>query len=116
MGTVGVVDKDAPKTFEEAVHKMASQISEVVIRKQKDYGHQNILAWGELGIKVRLSDKIARINNLYIREQQALLEDKSFEAQNESVVDTFTDVAGYAIIALMLKDGTFLLDLEEDQK
>ena len=104
-----------PKTFEEAVRKVVEQIADVVISKQKDYGHQNILSWGDVGIKVRLSDKIARLNNLYRREQQARIEGTDFSAQNESVVDTFTDVAGYAIIALMLDNGTFTLDLQEDQ-
>ena len=32
---------------------------------------------------------------------------------NESIEDTFTDIAGYAIIALMLANDTFLYELKE---
>lgn len=76
----------------------ASEIVHLLRAKQEDYGPDNIMSFGELGVVVRLSDKIARLKNL-------TLNDKS--PKNESVRDTFMDIAGYAIIGLMLQDGTF---------
>ena len=52
------------KSFEEACREVASQIAEIVISKQHDYGHDNILAFKEQGLVVRLWDKVARLKNL----------------------------------------------------
>ena len=38
------------------------------------------------------------------------------EPKNESIEDTFTDVAGYAIIGLMLAEDTFTNELSKDKK
>jgi len=53
-------------------------------------------------VAVRISDKIARFNNLT---------NEGASAQNESLVDTLVDMVGYAVIARMLEDGTFDLPL-----
>ena len=88
-------------TFEEACHEVARNVADLVIRKQHDYGHDNILSFGEFGVLVRLNDKVARLKNL-----------QGMEAKNETVDDTWMDVAGYALIALMLRRGTFTMPLE----
>lgn len=80
-------------------------VVETVISKQHDYGHGNILAYGIQGVCVRLSDKWARIQNL---------EQKGVDAQNESLLDSYLDLVGYCIIAIMLCEGTFELPLEAD--
>ena len=94
-------------SFEEACKKVALHIADVVIAKQHDYGHDNILAFKEQGLVVRLWDKINRLKNLFW---------KNSEPKNESIEDTFTDIAGYAIIGLMLAEGTFTNELEEDKR
>lgn len=71
--------------------------------KQHDYGHGNIMRFGIYGVTVRLSDKVERYKNLAGRE-----------AKNESTHDTLLDIVGYCVIALMLLDGTFELELGED--
>ena len=76
----------------------ALRVAEVVIAKQHDYGHDNILVFKEQGLVVRLWDKISRLKNLVWN---------SNNPKNESIEDTFTDIAGYAIIGLMLAEGTF---------
>ena len=91
-------------SFEEACKKVALQIADVVISKQHDYGHDNILAFKEQGLVVRLWDKINRLKNLLWNNT---------EPKNESIEDTFTDIAGYAIIGLMLAEGTFTNELEK---
>ena len=92
-------------SFEDACRDVASQIAETVISKQHDYGQGNILSFREKGLVVRLSDKVARLKNLLWVTNK--------EPKNESIEDTFTDIAGYAIIGLMLANGTFTSSLTE---
>lgn len=77
-------------------------VLDTVIGKQRDYGHGNILKFGLVGIVVRLSDKIERLKNLRSSGSTAV---------NESIFDTRLDIVGYSMIAMMLIDGTFMLDL-----
>jgi hypothetical protein len=93
--------------FEDACHGIAREIAEVVISKQRDYGHGNILAFGEFGILVRANDKMERMKNL----QRA-----QGEPSNESIDDTWVDLAGYSIIALMLRRGIFTLPLKGEHE
>ena len=92
-------------SFEEACRNSALRVAEIVIAKQHDYGHDNILAFREQGLVVRLWDKINRLKNLFWSCK---------EPKNESLEDTFTDIAGYAIIGLMLAEGSFTNELKED--
>ena len=86
-----------PHTFDDAAAAVAMELVDLLISKQRDYGHGNILAFGELGVLVRANDKIERLKNLLIKKQ---------EPSNESVEDTWRDLANYAIIALMLRRKT----------
>jgi hypothetical protein len=72
--------------------------------KQADYGHNNILAFGLTGVAVRMHDKIARLKNLLNRV-----------ALNEPMLDTWYDLIGYSVIAEMLFQDTFTLNLKENQ-
>tara|TARA_R110002110_G_scaffold44393_3_gene136803 strand:- start:2018 stop:2359 length:342 start_codon:yes stop_codon:yes gene_type:complete len=99
--------KNTPHSFEEACTRVAIQISQVVIDKQHDYGQDNILAFKEQGLVVRLWDKVNRLKNLVWKDT---------EPKNEPITDTFTDIAGYAIIGLMLAEGTFTNKLEKDMR
>ena len=92
-------------SYEEACRKVALEIAEVVIAKLHDYGHDNILAFREQGLIVRLWDKLARLKNLIWVNPD--------NPKNESIEDTFTDIAGYAIIGLMLRNNTFENELQE---
>ena len=69
-------------------------------RKQQDYGSKNISLSGEIGIQVRLQDKVCRLKNL--------LENNSNAPQNESIYDTYQDIANYGIIGDMLKRGEWI--------
>jgi hypothetical protein len=71
-------------------------LATLLAQKQHDYGTGNILAFGEFGIAVRMSDKIARLKNLRGRT-----------AKNESMIDTLMDIIGYTVVAMMLENGTF---------
>ena len=75
--------------------------------KQHDYGHGNILEFGQQGVLVRLWDKIARYDNLMRR---------GVDPENESLIDTLKDIIGYCVIWLMLANNTFMLPLAADMK
>lgn len=85
--------------FEQEVIKVAEDNVSLLLSKHKDYGPLNIAnaPGGPLnGLRVRMHDKMARINHLI---------DSGAEAQNESLYDSFLDLANYAIIAqLVLED------------
>ena len=44
------------QSFDEACRNVALEVAKVVIAKQHDYGHDNILAFKEQGLVVRLWD------------------------------------------------------------
>ena len=97
---------ERPSTFEEACELIALDLSDLVTTKQHDYGKDNILGFGERGLVVRLWDKINRLKNLVWNNTRP---------KNESVEDTLNDIAGYAIIGLMLRKGWFELPMKEDK-
>jgi hypothetical protein len=61
--------------------------------KQQDYGSNNISAFGEFGVLVRLNDKMERLKNL----------NKMPSVKNESIDDTYLDIANYAVIAMLIR-------------
>jgi hypothetical protein len=73
--------------------------------KQHDYGHKNITNFGTIGVAIRICDKIARIENL----------EKTGTIKNESLLDSYLDIIGYAIIAIMLNEDSFQLQLKTQQ-
>lgn len=94
------------KTFNQAIGELAKEVADLVVKKQLDYGKNNILnspVSPEIGVLVRLSDKIARLNNLIGQGK---------EAKNESIDDTWQDIIGYGLIGLMLQRGEFGLNLD----
>lgn len=75
------------------------ELSELLLTKHRDYGPKNIsLAPGGAlnGLRVRMHDKLARINNLI---------DNNTEPKHESLEDSFKDMANYAIIGLLVLRG-----------
>lgn len=73
----------------------------LLLRKHNDYGPLNISRspGGPLnGLRVRMWDKVARINNII---------DKGIDPKNESLRDSFIDLLNYSAIALMVLDGNW---------
>lgn len=94
------VDKEArvpySTQFEDDVRIIYDELMSVLLKKHKDYGPKNIAdaPGGALnGLRVRIHDKTARINNLL---------DSQRKAEYESLEDSFKDLANYAIIALLV--------------
>ena len=68
--------------------------------KQLDYGSSNIALGGEMGIAVRLQDKVSRMRNLLLKQLKG-----DANVNHESLEDTFKDAANYGMIGILLKRG-----------
>lgn len=96
---VETIRKGIDGEFEESVQQKFQNAKSILLQKHKDYGPKNIAQapGGPLnGLRVRMWDKLARINNLV---------DNDVQPENESLKDSFLDLANYAIIAMMVLDG-----------
>jgi len=86
-------------SFEKNVTDTAQNNINLLLKKHLDYGPKNISQspGGPLnGLRVRMHDKMARINHLI---------DSGAEPENESLADSFMDLANYAIIAQLVLAG-----------
>ena len=82
--------------FDNDVAEITSGLFDLLIKKHADYGPKNISQspGGPLnGLRVRMWDKLARINNLV---------ESGATPENESLIDSFRDMANYSIIAIMV--------------
>lgn len=91
------------------------QVLELVVvfnQKQHDYGPGNINAFGEMGVLVRSSDKLARINRLMEKEVERNSEDGSYKEllANKPIEDSWGDLHVYSAIALMVRGGKWPKD------
>lgn len=92
-------DDLGPTDFELDLWEISDALTNLLLKKHKDYGPKNISGspGGPLnGLRVRMWDKMARINHLL---------DNDFNAVNEPLEDSFADLANYSIIALMVMKG-----------
>lgn len=86
-------------SFEVSVGNTFQELLDLLLSKHKDYGPRNIsdAPGGAInGLRVRMHDKLARINNLV---------DNGKEPEHESLEDSFKDMANYAIIGLLVLRG-----------
>jgi hypothetical protein len=88
-----------PLDFSDEVRIVYDELMSLLLSKHKDYGAKNIAdaPGGALnGLRVRMHDKLARINNLV---------DRDINPEHESLEDSFKDMANYAIIGLLVLRG-----------
>lgn len=104
-GNRDFVSPSDPSKVDEAfiadVWRIMDQAGNLLVRKHHDYGPKNIAhsPGGPLnGLRVRMWDKIARINNLL---------DSGVKPSNESLRDSFLDLLNYSAIAMMVLDGVW---------
>jgi len=86
--------------FDDEVRIVYDELMSLLLKKHKDYGPKNIAdaPGGPVnGLRVRIHDKIARINNL--------IDSGSNQPEYESLEDSFKDLANYAIIGLLVLRG-----------
>ena len=87
---------NAESRFVSDVTLIYTELEDLLLSKHKDYGPSNIsnAPGGALnGLRVRMHDKLARINNLV---------DSNASPEHESLEDSFKDMANYAIIGLLV--------------
>lgn len=84
----------ATGSFEDTLDRELTRLRTLLIGKRRDYGPGNLPVFGEYGVLVRTYDKVQRLVNL---------SGIGVTPINESTEDTWLDVAGYAILALMLR-------------
>ena len=82
----------AQGNVQEKFKAIADEIVDMLVRKNEDYGDSNLLRYGLFGICVRLSDKVARLENMVFKAP----------AVDETLEDTLKDIAGYAVNAIRL--------------
>jgi hypothetical protein len=90
--------KEVNATFVSDIWGILDTAGNLLIRKHHDYGPKNIAhsPGGALnGLRVRMWDKVARINNLL---------DSNLSPSNESLRDSFIDLLNYSAIAIMVLD------------
>ena len=81
------------------VEKILSELKTILYSKHQDYGPYNIAhaPGGAMnGLRVRMYDKLARLNNLVSTGDTP---------KYESIEDTLIDLANYAIIGLLVQRG-----------
>ena len=97
--------KETFPIIEEEFTKTQKELYNLFSKKMMDYGLGNVSLGGNLqtpedkkyalqGIQIRLNDKVNRLKNL-LRNGKSYVEDESLE-------DTFIDVANYGIIGMLL--------------
>lgn len=87
-----------PKTLDEAFSQVNTELLQMFLQKHHDYGKGNILDTKELGIAFRVSDKLNRLKFLLSNQKQP---------QNESIEETWIDIAVYSVIAVLYRRGWF---------
>lgn len=90
-----------PEEFYEEGKSFKIHELDVLAKKQNDYGPYNIAKCptGPLaGINVRLWDKLSRVNHLIIN---------NVEPENESLRDSYLDIANYGTIGRMVVEGVW---------
>lgn len=87
-----------PKDLESAFERVCKEMEDVFVKKYKDYGKGNILDTKELGIAFRINDKLNRLKHLLSNGKNP---------DNESLDDSWIDIAVYAVIAMMYRRRWF---------
>ena len=73
---------------------------EIIVKKNKDYGSDNIQNIGLVGIYFMLSNKLNRISSLLEKDKPNF----------ESIEDSYFDIASYALLGLLLCNDVLLED------
>jgi hypothetical protein len=87
--------------YNRSIEEVLDASYKIGIAKNRDYGTDNILKYGVVGLIVRLNDKISRAVNLLKDGTTPLVAD-------EKVEDTIMDMVNYATYGIMLCNGVWL--------
>lgn len=87
-----------PTSLDQAFEQVNQELLEMFLKKHRDYGKGNILSVRELGITMRLTEKVERLKHLLMTGDKP---------SNESIEETFIDIGVYAVLAILLRRGQF---------
>ena len=97
--------------FEDAVDQVLADVKAVLVSHNKKYGPNNISDFGEMGIVIRLNDKLHRLKQWYFEADNRAREN----TPDESLNDTWTDIEGYAAIAMMVRHDIWGLPMKPEE-
>jgi hypothetical protein len=92
----------------QAFREITGRMYRVHLDKNADYSPANIAGPGELGLVTRIWDKTTRLMNLlgfHICVTRSEHIDPPKQPKNESLEDTYMDLAVYGIIGLLFRQG-----------
>ena len=105
LDAISFITKKYPETTK-MFQDMQFEQWELFCKKQKDYGPKNISVGTNLEteeeVKLALTGLWFRMNDKMQRFQQIVINNQ--EPENESLTDTFMDLANYALIAQLVKE------------
>ncbi len=101
VGISGMLDERKSKMNVEEFEKIQGEGRRLCIQKNRAYGEKNISIFGLDGVIVRMSDKVQRLISL------AYHRDFKGDGLEETVADTLIDISNYAIISIMLLQGSW---------
>lgn len=89
--------------------ELLGQLMRTHLDKAADYGPNAIRGMGELGVVVRVWDKVCRLLHLYgIRIDANLVGfGAPADARNEAIEDTWMDLSAYGLIGRMAREGVW---------
>ena len=102
--TPHITEQKCPNQTQE-FKAILKRMYDVHLDKNADYSPQNILGTGMVGLTTRMWDKMARLMSLEGFNIATGEYKGEREAKNESVDDTLLDLANYAVIALIYRQG-----------
>lgn len=83
---------------QEDINDAASEVIDLLIKKNVDYGDSNLRQDGRYGIMVRVSDKVSRLRHML--KSNDPIDPETVMQVRETEKDAWMDIAGYAIQAL----------------
>ena len=89
------------ETNKTSIESILDESFNLGVSKNNDYGSENILKFGIIGIIVRLGDKIARYKNLTTNKNTQQ------KAKDETIKDTLMDIINYATYGEMLSNNVW---------
>ena len=83
-------------TFEQQIKNLTDSLSNLLIKKNKDYGDsfgKTLEKYGDISFMVRLEDKINRL--------ESIIKKGEINVTSESENDTLMDIAGYCLLKII---------------
>ena len=102
LTTLTIVAMTGYKFYNEiSANQIANVMTDLYARKNADYGNsfdESLDKFGIIAAMVRISDKVNRLKRLVINPKEAQVKD-------ESIADTYIDLANYAVMTIMWKQN-----------